>query len=96
MAVRRHCLNCRPGDRLAGYLFAPQLLRIYSSDPEVIRMGILRMEIICTTYFTCGLMDMLVGVLRGMGYSVVPMIVSLAGRLRPAYPVDLYRLCLAS
>ena len=61
------------------YLFAPQLLRIYSSDPEVIRMGILRMEIICTTYFTCGLMDMLVGVLRGMGYSVVPMIVSLAG-----------------
>ena len=61
------------------YLFAPQLLGVYSSDPEVIRMGMLRMEIICTTYFTCGLMDMLVGVLRGLGYSVVPMIVSLAG-----------------
>ena len=37
------------------------------------------MEMICTTYFACGLMDRLVGVLRGLGYSVVPMIVSLAG-----------------
>ena len=37
------------------------------------------MEVICVTYFTCGIMDTLVGVLRGMGYSIVPMIVSLAG-----------------
>ena len=37
------------------------------------------MEIICTTYFLCGVMDMLVGVMRGMGYSIVPMIVSLTG-----------------
>lgn len=61
------------------YAFAPQLLRLYSSDPQVIPMGVLRMKTICTTYFLCGLMDMLVGVMRGMGYSILPMIVSLAG-----------------
>lgn len=55
------------------------LLRIYSSDAEVIRYGMLRLSIICTTYFLCGIMDCLVGSLRGMGYSVVPMFVSLAG-----------------
>lgn len=56
-----------------------ELLRIYSTDPEVISYGILRMEIICTTYFLCGCMDTLVGSLRGMGYSVLPMAVSLTG-----------------
>lgn len=55
------------------------LLRIYSTDPEVIRFGMLRMSIIATTYFTCGWMDTMVGSLRGIGYSVLPMIVSLTG-----------------
>ena len=43
------------------------LLHIYSSDPEVIRYGMLRMTIICSTYFLCGIMDCMVGSLRGMG-----------------------------
>lgn len=55
------------------------LLRIYSSDMEVISFGILRMSIICTTYCLCGMMDVMVGALRGMGYSVMPMFVSLTG-----------------
>lgn len=55
------------------------LLGIYSSDPEVLRYGMLRLEIICSTYFLCGLMDCTVGSLRGMGYSVIPMFVSLTG-----------------
>ena len=55
------------------------LLRIYSEDPEVIRYGLLRMSVICSTYFLCGMMDCMVGSLRGMGYSVFPMIVSLVG-----------------
>ncbi|MEF9940431.1 MAG: MATE family efflux transporter [Clostridium sp.] len=55
------------------------LLKIYSSDPEVIHYGMLRLSIICTTYFLCGLMDTIVGSLRGLGYSVLPMIVSLTG-----------------
>lgn len=56
-----------------------RLLRIYSTDTEVIRFGMLRMSIIATTYFTCGWMDTMVGSLRGIGYSVLPMIVSLTG-----------------
>ncbi len=61
------------------YLGSGMLLRLYSSDTEVIQFGILRMSIICTTYCLCGMMDVMVGVLRGMGYSVMPMIVSLTG-----------------
>ena len=59
--------------------FGPQLLGIYSSDPEVIRYGLKRMSVICTTYFLCGMMDVIVGSLRGLGYSMLPMIVSLIG-----------------
>ena len=55
------------------------LLGIYSSDPEVISYGMLRMSVICTTYFICGWMDTMVGSMRGIGYSVLPMIVSLTG-----------------
>ena len=61
------------------YAIGEELLRIYSTDPEVIRYGMLRMSIIATTNFTCGWMDTLVGSLRGIGYSVLPMIVSLTG-----------------
>ncbi|MCI9178849.1 MAG: MATE family efflux transporter [Lachnospiraceae bacterium] len=60
-------------------LLGPLLLRIYSSDPEVIRFGMVRLTIICGMYFICGWMDVLVGSLRGLGSSVIPMFVSLAG-----------------
>lgn len=59
--------------------FGHQLLGIYSSDPEVIQYGINRMQVVCGTYLLCGIMDVLVGSMRGMGYSFVPMIVSLVG-----------------
>ncbi|MFR1831700.1 MAG: MATE family efflux transporter [Lachnospiraceae bacterium] len=55
------------------------LLGIYSSDPEVISYGMKRLLIICSTYFICGWMDTVVGSLRGMGYSMLPMVVSLTG-----------------
>lgn len=63
----------------AAYLFAGTLLKLYSSDGEVIRYGILRLSIICTSYCLCGMMDVMVGSLRGMGYSIMPMLVSLTG-----------------
>jgi Na+-driven multidrug efflux pump len=37
------------------------------------------MKMICQLYFLCGMMDVTVGLLRGMGYSIMPMIVSLLG-----------------
>lgn len=60
-------------------LLGRQILGIYSSDGEVIQYGLLRISIICTTYCLCGAMDTMVGAIRGLGYSVMPMIVSLLG-----------------
>ena len=61
------------------YLASGTLLHIYNDDPEVIRFGQLRMRYLCVPYFLCGLMDTMVGSLRGIGCSVIPMIVSLLG-----------------
>lgn len=60
-------------------LFARPLLSIYSSDATVIHYGTLRMQIICSSYFLCGIMDVIVGSIRGMGSSIMPTIVSLFG-----------------
>lgn len=63
----------------AAYLTSGILLKLYSTDPEVIAFGMLRMSIICSTYCLCGMMDTMVGSLRGLGCSITPTIVSLAG-----------------
>lgn len=60
-------------------LFGRQLVGIYSSNPDVIQYGINRLRIISGPYFLCGLMDTIVGSLRGMGHSIAPMFVSLTG-----------------
>lgn len=59
--------------------FGKELLGIYSDDKAVIAFGYRRMLVIFTTYFLCGVMDVMVGSIRGMGYSIMPMIVSLLG-----------------
>ena len=64
----------------AVYLFGPKLLSIYITDsPEAISYGMIRMGYICLPYFLCGLMDVTTGVLRGMGASFVPMVISVLG-----------------
>lgn len=63
----------------AVYALSGILLKLYSPDEAVIQYGVLRLGIICTTYCLCGMMDVMVGSLRGMGYSVMPMLVSLTG-----------------
>ena len=55
------------------------LHRINTNNPEVIEAGMKRMIVITTTYFLCGMMDVMVGIMRGLGYSIIPMIVSLVG-----------------
>lgn len=64
---------------IGAYLMGNQLLGIYSSDPQVIEYGLLRLSIISATYFLCGIMDVMVGSIRGLGYSIMPMLVSLTG-----------------
>lgn len=61
------------------YLLGDVLLRIYSSDTQVIAYGMTRLAIIAVPYALCGMMDVLAGSLRGMGSSVLPMITSLTG-----------------
>ena len=63
----------------AAILFNGTLLKLYGTSGQEISYGMLRMSIICNTYFLCGIMDVLVGILRVMGYAVMPMIVSLSG-----------------
>ena len=64
---------------LCATFFSRQLLGIYSPSSQVIDAGSIRMKFICGTYFLCGMMDVMVGCLRGIGYSITPMIVSLLG-----------------
>lgn len=60
-------------------LFGEKLLRLYSGNPAVIAAGLVRLKYICTIYALCGMMDVMVGMLRGLGYSIIPMVVSLIG-----------------
>ncbi|MBQ9767168.1 MAG: MATE family efflux transporter [Lachnospiraceae bacterium] len=61
------------------YLFGEPLLHIYTDTPASIEAGLERLSIICTTYCLCGMMDAIVGSIRGMGYGVTPTIVSMLG-----------------
>ena len=62
-----------------GVIFKEPLIGIFSTDPEVIEVGALRLAMILPTYFLCSLMDVTGGQLRGMGKSFLPMIVTLLG-----------------
>lgn len=81
--IMRICLGCVTVLGMAmgfsALFFANELLAIYSTDAEVIAYGYQRLLIILSTYFLCGIMDVMVGSIRGMGYSIMPMIVSLLG-----------------
>ena len=61
------------------YLLGPQILRIYTEEEKVIRCGMEILSITTVPYFLCGIMDLFPGALRGMGYSAVPMILSIIG-----------------
>ena len=61
------------------YFFGPELLKIYTSDADVIRCGVEVLAFTTVPYFLCGIMDLFPGALRGMGYSLVPMILSVIG-----------------
>lgn len=64
---------------LLSCVFGRQLLGLYSADAQVVAAGLERIYIVCGPYFLCGVMDVMTGVLRGVGYSLLPMIVSLLG-----------------
>ena len=64
---------------MIAWAFGGTLIGLYNGDAAVIEKGLVRMAIIMPTYFVCGLMDVAGSQMRGMGYSIAPMIVSLSG-----------------
>jgi len=60
-------------------LFGRQLLSLYSTDTQVIELGMTRLIIMMTFYFLCGIMNVFPGLTRAMGYSILPMLVTLIG-----------------
>lgn len=64
---------------IAAFVFGPFLLGIYTTSIAVIEAGMVRMRHCVLYYELCGLMDVMPGCIRGMGYSILPMIVSLVG-----------------
>ena len=65
---------------VSGWAMGKHLLAIYITDSaEAISYGMIRLSYICLPYFLCGIMDVTTGAIRGMGASLLPMIVSIMG-----------------
>ena len=64
---------------LAVYFFRDPILGIYSKTPEAVAAGAEVLLYTTTTYFIFALMDLLPGAMRAIGYSSVPMILSVIG-----------------
>lgn len=61
------------------YFFGAEILQIYTEEADVIQWGVEILSITTVPYFLCGIMDLFPGALRGMGYSAVPMVLSIIG-----------------
>lgn len=61
------------------YFFGDHILKIYTSDAQVIECGMQVLFYTTVTFFLCGIMDLFPGAMRGMGYSTAPMLLSIIG-----------------
>jgi len=59
--------------------FSPHLLSLFTTNPEVIEQGCIRIKMVCTFYCLCGMMDCMANMMRGLGHSLLPMIVTIFG-----------------
>ena len=59
--------------------FGHPLLGLYTKSSAVVDAGMDRLNIISRTFVLCGIMDVMVGMIRGLGYSLIPMFISLIG-----------------
>lgn len=60
-------------------VFGRPLLHIFVSDPQAIAYGYERLSLTCLLYFTCGLMEVGSGALRGINRSMISTVGSLIG-----------------
>ena len=63
----------------AVYLCGEPLLGLYTTSSAVVAAGMIRVGSNCIPHFIYALMDVMAGVIRGLGYSVMPMVVALLG-----------------
>ncbi len=82
--IRLICLGCVTAVGIVMgwtiFFFARPLLSIYLADsPEAIEYGVVRMTYICLPYCLNGLHDVMTGIIRGMGRSTGPMLISIFG-----------------
>ncbi len=61
------------------YFFGEKFLSFYTNNPEAISVGLLRLSYICTTYGFCGIMDCTANLIRALGHSMTPMLITLFG-----------------
>lgn len=75
-------------------LFGENLLGLYTTSADVVAAGMNRLGVMLSIYFLCGMQEVVVGALRGMGSSMMPMIISVVGicGLRIVYLATLFQL----
>lgn len=61
------------------YLFGYDILKICVSNEEAISYGVTRLGIVGVSFSLCGIMDVSVASLRGLGFSLLPTVVCLLG-----------------
>lgn len=61
------------------YIFGEEILGIYTSSPEVVKWGMDVFLYTTSTYCIFAVMDLLPGAMRSVGYSAVPMLLSIIG-----------------
>ena len=64
---------------IALWFFGPQILTVFSTDAEVIELGMIRLRLFAVTYIINSALDVTTGQMRGLGKSVIPMIVTMVG-----------------
>ncbi len=63
---------------LVFYLLGENALRFYTIEPAVMEIGLIRMKYCLLMQFVSVFMDVFSGSLRGLGYSLMPALISLA------------------
>ncbi len=59
------------------WILGNPLMSFYTDSTEIMKWGNLRNQVVCTTYFICGMQEVLIGYLRGLGESLKPALISL-------------------
>lgn len=60
-------------------IFAGPALRLFSSDPQVIALGTMRIRYIIGLEVLCVVYEVISGAMRGFGYSMMPALITIAG-----------------